>query len=578
VSSTDEESPGSDAGLAVSKRGRKHAKTRSVGWREPLAVVGAWLLGSLVFFYAQWSSGFKRIMGNSGDTRLIVYLNEHWYLVLKGAEAWRSPPFFYPTKGVLGYTDTFFLWQPVYAPFRLFGADPFLAFQLSIVALSLLGFVSFVVLVRSIFSAPLPAAIVGAPVFTFANNLSQHAGSPQMFGIYFAPAIALVGLWSWRRRVRRPLVSVVLALCFGALCALFLFSTYYAAWLTLLSAGVVFVLAFLFGPKAMAVGCAAGLRSGWRTILGGLVGAAIGIIPFLMTYVPVLDQLGGRHYGRVLSSAPSVNYLWNVTPGNIFWRHLLGVHMAPPRPAAVGFSYAVTPVLLGTVIVGAVVLVWAVARRWVRLDPVVRLTLALCCASIVLAVLPVETSAGSLWSIVWHLPGATAIRAIARVEVANDLVTALALVGLITEAVRQWGRLRRSTILRTLGVAVLCVIIVEQAHTSVSTDLNRGAQNAVLASVPTPPIGCTSFFVVDSVRNSMKYYEYQTEAMVIAQHVGVPTINGYSGDTPPGWKLLYPTSPNYTAAVRAWVETNHLANGICRLDIGTMTWERHPGW
>ena len=163
-------------------------------------------------------------------------------------------------------------------------------------------------------------------------------------------------------------------------------------------------------------------------------------------------------------------------------------------------------------------------------------------------------------------------------EVANDLVTALALVGLITEVVRHWERLRQSTILRTVGVALLCVIVVEQAHTSVSTDLNRGAQNAMLASVPTPPIGCTSFFVVDSVHNSMKYYEYQTEAMVIAQHIGVPTVNGYSGDTPPGWELLYPTSPNYTAAVRAWVETRRLADGICRLDIGTMTWTRHPTW
>ncbi len=340
----------------------------------------------MVFFYAQWTSGFKRIMGNSGDTRLIVYLNEHWYLVLKGAQPWRSPPFFYPTKGVLGYTDTFFLWQVVYAPFRLLGADPFLAFQLSIVALSLLGFVTFVVLVRSIVGAPLPAAIVGAVVFTFANNLSQHAGSPQMFGIYFAPAIALMGLWSWRRRVSRPLVSVILALCFGALCALFLFSTYYAAWLTMLSTGVVFLLALLLGPRAMTVRCLEGLRSGWRTVVGGLVGAAIGIIPFLMTYVPVVDQLGGRNYGRVLSSAPSVDYLWNVTPGNIFWRHLLGVHMAPPRPAAVGFSYAVTPMLLGTVIVGTIAIVWALARRRIRLDPVLRLTLALCCASIVLAI------------------------------------------------------------------------------------------------------------------------------------------------------------------------------------------------
>lgn len=539
-------------------------------------VVGAWLLGALVFFYAQWTSGFNRIMGNTGDARLIVYLNEHWYLVLRGAQPWRSPPFFYPTKGVLGYTDTFFLWQLFSVPFRVLGADPFLAFQLTIVALSLLGFVSFVVLVRWIFRAPLAAAIVGALVFTFADNLSQHAGSPQMFGIYFAPAIALVGMWSWRRRAARPVVSMVLALGFGALAALFLFSTYYVAWFTLLATGLVFVLAFLFAPKAMSIQCAAALRSGWRTVLGAVAGAAVGIIPFLMTYLPVLDQLGARRYRRAISFAMPVSDLWNVSPGNILWAHLLGVPMATPHPAAKGFSYAVTPVLLATVIIGAAAIVWAVGRRRTCLTPMLRLTLALCCTSIVLTALPIETSAGSLWAIVWHLPGAKAIRAIARVEVANDLVCALALVGLITEAARHWSRLRRSTALRAVGVALLGVIILEQAHDSVATDLDRKVENAALASIPAPPSACSSFFVVDTVANALTYYDYQTEAMLISERIGLPTINGYSGDLPPGWKLVYPTSPSYTRSVGEWVTAHDLGHGICRLDIGTMTWERHP--
>src|SRR5580692_1265762 len=70
--------------------------------RNAIVICSAWLGFALVFFRHTWTSGFDNIIGNLGDARLAVYLNEHWYLVLSGRSSWLNPEFFFPAKGVLG--------------------------------------------------------------------------------------------------------------------------------------------------------------------------------------------------------------------------------------------------------------------------------------------------------------------------------------------------------------------------------------------------------------------------------------------------------------------------------------------
>lgn len=543
---------------------------------ETVAIVGAWLVGALFFFSAQWTSGFDRIMGNTGDTRLQVYLNEQWFLVLRGTQPWRNPPFFYPVKGILGYTDTFFLYEIFFAPFRLLRAEPFLAFQLTIIASSLMGFVCFVILARMLFHAPLILALVGALVFTFANSLWVHPGSAQLFGIYFTPPIALIGLEAWRLRQRRPLVSILLGGVFGLLCALFLFSTYYVAWLSIFAGVVVFVLSFAFAPRVMTTEVARALQTGWRSLLGGVVGFALGIIPFLLTYVPVLNQLGARTYGNALFYAAKWNDVINVGPGNVLWGRLLHNSWSAPSPASYEVSFAITPILMLTIVLGTIVILWVVLTRAARFTASLRVTLALCCSVILFVLLPINTQIGSLWVVVWHLPGATAIRAIDRLQVPANLVAAFALVGLGTEGLRHWQRLRTSLVLRVIAVILLMVIMAEQLNTTSASQMHRSAQIALLASVPPKPAGCTSFFVTDSVRNHLFFYEYETEAMMISQRLGIPTINGYSGDNPPGWNLGYPELPGYLAQVKKWKTTEGLTTGVCEYDLGTRKWQTHP--
>jgi hypothetical protein len=540
-----------------------------------LTVVGTWSLGALVFFSPQWSSGFDRIMGNTGDARLAVYLNEHWYLVIKGSVSWRDPPFFYPTKGVLGYTDTFFLWQVFYAPLRALGADPFLAMQLVVVASSLLCFVCLFVLLRMTFRASLPVAAVGTLIGTFGNGLAQHVGSIQLFGVYFAPAIALVGLSAWRCRDRRLAVSMLLAGAFGLLWALLLFSTYYVAWFSFLAAGLVALFYVVVSPRSGAAAVVTVCRSGWRSIVGAIAGFSVGIIPFLVTYVPVVDQLGVRDYRGAMSNGPRLSEFFDVGTGNIVWGNWIHHVFSFASVTGNGPNYAITPLLFVTVVAGGGVAAWAVITRRAVMTATLRATLALCCTALVLVLLPVQTSTGSPWTLVWQLPGADAIRAIDRVEIVANVVMALALVGLCSEASRQWARVRVSVPVRVAGVALLCLLALEQVNTMSGSTMRRSVQDTELASVPKAPAGCHSFFVTDSRPNHLRFYEYQTEAMLISQRIGMPTVNGYSGDTPPDWRLLFPSGPGYRVFVQQWIRAHGLSR-VCELDLGTMSWDPRP--
>jgi hypothetical protein len=156
------------------------------------------------------------------------------------------------------------------------------------------------------------------------------------------------------------------------------------------------------------------------------------------------------------------------------------------------------------------------------------------------------------------------------------LVAALALVALGTEALHNWRQLQTSTALRVVGVILLGVILAEQLNTTSASQMRRNTQVALLSAVPPVPAGCTSFFVTDSVRNHLRFYEYQTSAMMISQRVDLPTINGYSGDNPPGWNLEQPGLPGYLAYVKQWTTAHGLTTGVCEYDLGTEKWHTHP--
>lgn len=82
---------------------------------------------------------------------------------------------------------------------------------------------------------------------------------------------------------------------------------------------------------------------------------------------------------------------------------------------------------------------------------------------------------------------------------------------------------------------------VEQINTLEVAQISRSRQLQDLAAVPPPPDDCEAF-VVEPVKGA-DFYATQVSAMLIAQRLALPTINGASGHFPPGWSLNKFDSP-----------------------------------
>lgn len=536
-------------------------------WREAVFVVLAWAASAAYLFRNSWTTGFSKLIGNDGDTRLAMYLTEHWFLVLRGRASWDDPAFFYPARGVLGWTDTFVFFDVFYVPFHVLGADEFLAFELSLIAASLVGFAGFVMLARMLFQATLPIAIAGAFLFTCANNIALHAASTQLMGVYFVPGLVCIGIAAWRRIGVRPWVSGVLFAVLGVLYALSFFSFYYVTWLSTLAAVVLAISLLVTSRHWLAGRISFALRRGWRQLLALVVGFGVGIVPFLRVYLPALHEFGGRSYSGVLSYSPNVRDLL-LLGGNLYWGTF-------SYDVARGYekSYAITPILFLCVLVAGPIVLWRAEDRG-RAAPRRRLGLALCITVVVLAVLPLRASFGSVWIVVWHLPGASAIRATDRLEIVAALLAALAFTQTATVFLRGRGHPRGRRVLPVVLVTILAVIVsTEQFNSNPTALVSRTAQLSLLDSVPRPPPECRSFFVTDTERPDMISYEFEIDAMLVSERVGLPTLNGYSGETPAKWGLYFPGKPSYRVFVSRWMARNHISGGVCDLDLGPVRWK-----
>lgn len=526
----------------------------------------AWCLGAAVFYRSQLTSGFDQMIGDRGDARLIVLLHEHWVNVLGGREPWRDPGFFHPVTNVLGHSDTFLINQVFYLPLRLVGLDPFLSFQLALVALSLVGFTAFFVVCRRHLGVPHWIAIPCALTFCFANNLFFKANHPQVYNSYWLAVVLLLVLEAARPGSRRRSTAAA-ALAAGALFTLVLYSTFYPAWTALLILLVVAVVSVVVGRGRFLRGSAAQVRSHGIELAAAATGALVGAVPFALTYLPILRAKGGRSYDEALAYAPRLREVVGISSKNYLWGSALERHagIAPDRINNSEFALAPTPILLAAVL--GLAAFFVISRR-----PGTRLTVVLAAATVVLLLLPVSYRGHSPWRAVWILvPGAVGIRSIDRIEIVTGQMAALALAVGATALLATCRHVRERKVVGAGIALVLALVLVEQLNVAKTAYVDRSDEMARLDGVPAPPPACRSFAIADSSPTERPSYEHQIDAMLLAATVHLPTVNGYSGQVVDGWDLQEVQAPGYEAKVRAWAAANDLS-GLCSYDEATRAW------
>ena len=184
-------------------------------------------------FHPTLLSGFARLQTDPGDTLLNGYILEHswrWLTQPDYVGTYWSPAFFHPQPLALAYSENLLGTAPLYWLLRL-SCPPMLAYQLWMMLVTALTYVSFAAVLRRFGVGHLLAAL-GGFVFAFGLPRVTQIGHQQLLPHLFAPW-AVLAAWRFMQRPTIGSFAGLLAASFAQLLA-----SMYLGWFLLLGLAV----------------------------------------------------------------------------------------------------------------------------------------------------------------------------------------------------------------------------------------------------------------------------------------------------------------------------------------------------
>lgn len=517
-----------------------------------VALVCALALG--LVFQRQILSGFDLVFSDRTDGIIEIALLDHWHRVFLGDAHWSSVGYFHPHARTLGYNDGYFLYGVIFTVFRRLAADPFLAVTLTHMTVKSIGFIACWRLLLERAQVPHGWALLGALLFTIANNSLLQALHGQLLSIAFAPLLLL-----WLARFHEALVAghQSTALRWGAssaaLVAMWLTTTFYMAYFTLFFLCVLVLLVHFKTPDREAR-IAVLRRNGVVLIALGLLFLLL-IVPFLSIYLAKISETGGHSYSAARHYTPTIFSVLNVGEGNIVWgsavawlKAAFAPRIADEYEQMVGFPYLLLAAF------GAAVLYFRSAdekggaRIWFLFSLAVLLIMLLTLRF---------GDKFSLWAgIFYAVPGAKGMRVVSRYLIFLSLpITLVATVFLHRIS-------QRTSRLWVYPLAAL--LVAEQINAASPTLMRKGEQLAALDAVPPPPADCAILAVrqarlMDKAWDNPvvpRLYPHNVDAMYLAQIYRRTTINGFASFNPPDWDFADATAPDYPDRLRRYTKSH----------------------
>jgi hypothetical protein len=322
------------------------------------------------------------------------------------------------------------------------------------------------------------------------------------------------------------------------------------------------------------------LKSWWFAIhrhsfaLGAVALTSVGsCIPFLSVYLPKAHETGMHFYSDAFSNTPSLLDLASVGNGNVLYGRIIAQINHAIRPTLPSFSELTSGFPLALLIAFGCGAIFFLRRRS---PDSARFTMlrAMVIATLVTWVLTIHIHGHSAWWLIYSFfPGAKGTRVVARYQ--------LFLAAPVIAIVVCYLSARAHRMATPLLPLICALLVVEQVNTQANLSLNRPHELARLHAVPQPPSGCGAFFASSGRPESFAgprldgIYSHNVDAMLIAEMVHLPTINGFATFVPPGWDLVAPDTPAYLDNVRRFAAAHHIS-ALCSLDLKTMQWAHFP--
>ena len=569
-----------------SQKARTHKPTHHVlSWAFPLAVntIATWQI-----YRAQFLSRFDLFPGPRGDTRLTVYLVEHWYQALSGHATLFSPAMFYPVKGTLGYTDVLIAYVLPYSALRMAGLDFFSALAIAVVVLNYLNFILCFILLNNVLKFGVLAASAGAMFFAFNSPRLAQSDHLQLQPMLFLLLCVICFMIFARNTATLCQKRALGLLCLsGVFLNLQLLTSFYIGWFFVFWSFLFLALSFIIPTSRLYIIAVA--KKFWPAFAGAGLVLCLGFAFFLCIYLPTVSSTGWF----VLSGEyiPEIRSYLLMADGNYVWRNVTAFLLqqastGPDWGRRVGIGLIPSLTWVGLSIVALLFLRKNSKVRSEEHDGqmndrdsarIVPLFLAIMIlASDVLIMLGLQYHGHSLWKFVyWSFPGGRSIRAVARYVLVLALPMAIGFAFAVQHGIARIAAKKNG--LHRIGLAAAMLIatvfgLVEQFNSD-QGQFSIAAENTRLEKLAAKlPMDCSSFYVAPgsaSVRNfdSFENQNYMHDAMLVSILTGIPTLNGRSGRNPPRWSLRNIRSSDYELNVRNWIAEHKIDGHICRLEI-----------
>lgn len=516
---------------------------------------------------------YYSIAGDLGDSRFNMYVLEHGFRWMVGKDlAFWSAPFFYPARDVIAYSDNLLGSLPFYAVFRWMHYSRESAFQLWMIASFFLNYVLSYWVMRK-FGLSMIGAIIGSYLFTFGLPVMGQVGHAQLFARFMVP----IGLYFWLKFLEKKRLRDW-SIALGALLWQIYMGIYTGYFL-----GVAYVLTFASRwfilqsyPKhndSMKKKVIELFRGAIRDIQNSLAllnksfcrpflwifGAfIIGLLPLVIAYGSVATKMGGRSWNEISSMLPRISSYFRAPQSMVYgqyfhwgdglplpWEHMIFVGFIP------FFCLVIFPF-------------------WIRTMPYNEMqfqSLRIFWGSLVfIFFLTLEVGKFSLYWPIAHLPGADAIRAVTRFTLVMlfpvGIITG-AMLSTIMEKISSSLSLKvasgRRSIFYLLSIGIIFLLVKDQLSDfpSYSKKLTLERVSRVKADMLTAmqKSGRSTDQVIVWVNKfNNQFFERQIDAMLSAQDLGIPTVNGYSGNVPRKYSEdLFYLSRNKCTGLDLWI-------------------------
>ncbi len=569
------------------------------------------LITAMELFFFRSVLGTDALPGNDVDSRLNNLIMEHWYHFLRGKESFSSLSEFYPVTGTVSYTDMLLGYSILYCPLRFLGFSIFQAGKLTILLLHAIGSFSFFYFLKKELKTGSWAALLGVICFSFANGYALRIAHTQMAALSLIPLILICASRALRKREKKAgrRFWTWLAVSGTALLAYTGWYSFFFLMLFLFLSAIAMLLSLRITDRELLKTFAGQIRPGMVIeFLLFLLYFALCLIPFLRLYLPTAKMSGGRSWQDVVYFLPGPADLFNLGEGNL----LFGPFFQSQAAAGTG-SKGVWELTQGFPLPEIILLIvflilfivhdrnstekesWfksrpdrkrnAEQKKWLSAQGMsfrMKRSCIYALAGTVLFsfILAMEIGGFSLWYLVWRcIPGASAIRAAARWYYFLLLPLSV-LMALLAENIHQqirsrnfWPgeRLQPQVLLMMSGCALLLWICnINKSGLSLWTE---SSQQAFLDSTPLPPEEAEVIAIMDSSGTMHEWpYVDHLNAWMLADHLGIKTVNGYSGQVPKDYPLQDITAYDYINRILLYKKNTGLEEDVWVYDLGNGEW------